>query len=65
MLVCSAWRNVRFAERQRQRAIDLRKERQVAEVHVGVRDEAAALEKGMEVKSVEFVKAGAEVYSKV
>ncbi len=28
-------------------------------------DEAAALEKGMEVKSVEFVKAGAEVYSKV
>jgi len=28
-------------------------------------DEAAALTKGMEVKSVEFVKAGAEVYSKV
>jgi len=28
-------------------------------------DEAEALEKGMEVKSVEFVKAGAEVYSKV
>ena len=28
-------------------------------------DEAAALAKGMEVKSVEFVKAGAEVYSKV
>lgn len=27
--------------------------------------EAAALAKGMEVKSVEFVKAGAEVYSKV
>ena len=28
-------------------------------------NEAEALEKGMEVKSVEFVKAGAEVYSKV
>ena len=27
--------------------------------------EAEALEKGMEVKSVEFVKKGAEVYSKV
>jgi phosphomethylpyrimidine synthase len=27
--------------------------------------EAEALERGMEVKSVEFVKAGAEVYSKV
>jgi phosphomethylpyrimidine synthase len=28
-------------------------------------DEAAALEKGMEVKAVEFVKQGAEVYRKV
>ena len=28
-------------------------------------DEAEALEKGMEVKSIEFIKAGAEVYSKV
>ena len=27
--------------------------------------EADALEKGMEVKSIEFIKAGAEVYSKV
>jgi len=28
-------------------------------------DEQAALEKGMETKSIEFVKAGAEVYRKV
>jgi phosphomethylpyrimidine synthase len=28
-------------------------------------DEKAALEKGMETKSVEFVKSGAEVYRKV
>jgi phosphomethylpyrimidine synthase len=28
-------------------------------------DEQAALEKGMEVKAVEFVKAGAEVYRKI